>query len=104
MRDQFLGRLPANASAAQTTTINLLTPDALYPPDRRTNLDMRFAKILRLGRSRYDIGVDLLNLLNANTPTGYEETYQYTTNGETWLIPESITAPRIARFNITMTF
>ena len=65
---------------------------------------MRFAKILRLGRSRYDIGVDLLNMLNSNAATDFETTYQYTTNGATWLDTEAITAPRIARFNVTMTF
>ena len=42
----------------------------LYPLERRTQVDMRFAKILRFGRARYDIGVDLYNLLNANTVTG----------------------------------
>lgn len=104
IRDQFLGRLPANALASGTTTINILSPDALYPPDRRTQLDMRFAKIFRVGRSRYDVGFDVYNLLNSNATTGYEETFQYTTNGATWLIPESIMAPRIARFNVTVTF
>ena len=104
MRDQFLGRLPAGGLATGTTTINILTPDALYPPDRRTQLDMRFAKIFRVGRSRYDIGVDLYNILNSNATTGYEDTYQYTTNGATWLMPESIMAPRIGRFNVTVTF
>jgi hypothetical protein len=104
IRDQFLGRLPANATATQNTTVNLLRPGDLYPPDRITQLDMRFAKIFRLGRSRYDVGFDVYNLLNSNATTGYEETFQYTTNGETWLIPESIMAPRIARFNVTVTF
>jgi hypothetical protein len=104
MRDQFLGRLPANALASGTTTVNLLRPGDLYPPDRRTQLDVRFAKIFRLGRSRYDVGFDLINALNSNATTGYEETFQYTTSGATWLIPESIMAPRIARFNVTVTF
>ena len=104
LRDRFLGRLPANALASGTTTVNLLRPGDLYPPDRRTQLDMRFAKILRFGLSRYDIGVDVYNLLNSNATTGYEDTYQFTTNGATWLIPETIMAPRIARFNVTVTF
>lgn len=104
MRDRFLGRLPANALATGTTTLNLLVPGTLYPIDRRTQVDMRFAKILRFGRTRYDIGIDLYNLLNANATTGYETTYQYTTNGATWLIPEQIMAPRIARFNVTVSF
>jgi hypothetical protein len=104
MRDQFLGRLPAGGLASGNTTVNLLTETALYALERRTQLDMRFAKILRFGRSRYDIGVDLYNLLNANTVTGWDETYLYTNNGATWLTPESIMAPRLARFNVTVTF
>jgi hypothetical protein len=100
----LLGRLPANALATGNTTVGLLRPGELYPLERRTQVDMRFAKIFRLGGSRYDVGVDLYNLLNSNAATGFEETYQYTTNGATWLIPDSVMAPRIARFNVTVTF
>jgi hypothetical protein len=104
VRDQFLGRLPAGALASGNTTVSLLTPTALYPLERRTQVDMRFAKIVRLGGARYDVGIDLYNLLNANTVTGYDETYLYTNNGATWLTPESIMAPRLARFNVTVTW
>jgi hypothetical protein len=104
MRDQFLGRLPAGGNANGFTTINLLTPEMLYPIERRTQLDMRFAKILRFGKTRYDIGVDLYNLANENAALTYEETYQYTDNGATWLRPLSVMQPRLARFNVTVTF
>jgi hypothetical protein len=100
----LLGRLPANALATGNTTVNLLVPGQLYPLERRTQLDLRLAKIIRLGRTRYDVGFDVYNLLNSNAATGFEETYQYTTNGATWLIPDSVMAPRIARFNVTVTF
>ena len=40
---------------------------------------MRFAKVLRFGRTRTDIGVDLNNLLNTNYATGYNTTYMYST-------------------------
>jgi hypothetical protein len=101
---QYLGRLPAGQLASGTTTVNLLTPTALYPLERRTQFDMRFAKTLKFGRTRYDIGVDLYNLFNSNTPTTYDEAYLYTDNGATWLRPTAITAPRLARFNVTMNF
>ena len=32
---------------------------------------MRFAKVLRFGATRADIGVDLYNLFNTSTPTGF---------------------------------
>jgi hypothetical protein len=65
---------------------------------------MRFAKIFRLGGSRYDVGVDLYNMLNANAATGFEETYELLSNGAEWLTPDSIMAPRILRFNVTVAF
>ena len=102
--ERLLGRLPANATAAGTTTVNMLGPGTLYPLERRTQLDMRFAKIFRLGRSRYDVGVDLYNMLNTNAATDFETTYELLSNGAEWLKPEAIMAPRIARFNVTVTF
>jgi hypothetical protein len=101
---QLLGRLPAGASAAQNTTVNLLAPSELYPLDRRTEVDVRFAKILRIGGSRLDVGFDVYNLFNANTTTSYQQTFLYTNNGATWLEPTGILAPRLARFNATLSF
>jgi hypothetical protein len=101
---QLLGRLPAGASAAQNTTVNLLSPSELYPLERRTEVDLRLAKILRFGRSRLDVGVDLYNLFNANTTTTYQQTYLYTDNGATWLAPTAILAPRLARLHATLSF
>jgi hypothetical protein len=99
----LLGRLPAGGQLNGNTTVNMATPNMLYP-DRRTQVDMRFAKILQFGRARYDIGVDLYNMLNDNTTLTYHETYQFTDNGATWLQPLSITQPRLVRFNVTMSF
>ena len=101
---QLLGRLPAGASAAQNTTVNLLSPSELYPLERRTEVDIRVAKILRVGRSRIDVCADLYNLFNSNTTTSYQQTYLYTNNGATWLDPTAILAPRLARFHATLSF
>ena len=84
---QLLGRLPAGATAAQNTTVNLLSPSELYPLARRT-----------------DVGFDLYNLMNSNTTTSYQQTYLYSNSGTTWLDPTAILAPRLARFNATLTF
>jgi hypothetical protein len=65
---------------------------------------MRFAKILRFGNRRLDLGVDLYNLLNANTATSFDQTYLYTNSGATWLNPTAIMPPRLARFNATLNF
>jgi hypothetical protein len=99
-----LGRLPAGATAAQTTTVNLLTAGELYTLERIGLVDMRFAKIFRFSGKRIDAGVDLYNLFNSNVATAYQQTYEYATNGATWLNPTAIAAPRLARFNLTVNF
>ena len=69
---------------------------------------MRFAKILRFGSRRLDIGVDLSNLLNTNYTTTYENNYQYsvgnTAQGGTWNNPTAIYSPRFVRWNLTVDF
>ena len=100
----LLGRLPAGASAAQTTTVNLLSPSEVYPLERRTEVDVRIAKILRFGGRRLDLGFDLYNLVNSNTITAYDQTFLYSNNGATWLNPTAILNPRLARFNATLSF
>jgi hypothetical protein len=99
----LLGRLPSGTNANGTTTVNLVEPAQVYG-ERVTQVDTRFAKILRFGRTRADVGVDLYNVFNTNDPAGYEQTFDYATQGATWLNPTSIVAPRFARVNITFIF
>ena len=105
----LLGRVPTGATATGTTTIALLDNDhRLYSGQRRTQVDMRFAKVLRFRSTRADIGVDLANLLNTNYITAWDNTYQYSiansANGGTWNNPTTILAPRFVRFNLTLGF
>ena len=68
---------------------------------------MRFAKVLRFGRTRSDIGIDLNNLLNTNYATGYNTTYTYsagnTPQGGTGARRPAST-PRFVRINYTVDF
>jgi hypothetical protein len=103
------GRVPPGGLATGNTTIDILDTDhRLFADNRRTQIDMRFAKILRFGSRRLDIGVDLNNLLNTNYTTTYEDTYQFTTGntgqGGTWDNPTAIIAPRFVRWNVTVDF
>ena len=103
----LLGRLPPGGLATGNTTLQLTDngDNRMYVENRRTQIDMRFAKILRFGRTRTDIGVDLYNLLNTNYALGYESNYSYTQpNGGTWLNPNSILPPRFARLNFTINY
>ena len=65
---QSLGR-PPSGSVANIQT-NILTAGELYG-DRITQVDMRIAKLLRFGRTRTNIGIDIYNLFNSNVPLTY---------------------------------
>jgi hypothetical protein len=104
----IIGRLPPGALATGNTTIDILDNDHRLYASRRTQIDMRFAKIFRFGSRHADIGVDLGNLLNTNYTTTFENTYQYsvgnTGQGGTWNNPTAIYSPRFVRWNLTVDF
>jgi hypothetical protein len=107
--ESLLGRIPPGGTATGTTTVALFDNDhRLYADTRRTQLDMRFAKIVRLGSTRTDIGVDLENMLNTNYATAFDNTYQFSvdnaTMGGTWNNPTAIYVPRFVRLNFTVRF
>ena len=104
-----LGHLPPGATATGTTNIPLGDNEhRIYADNRRTQLDMRFAKIVRFGRTRTDIGVDLNNVTNSNFALGYNNTYIYNTDNAPrpsgWGTPASIVNPRFVRLNFTVNF
>ena len=109
-----LGHLPPGATATGTTNIPLTDNEhRVYADNRRTQLDMRFAKIVRFGRTRTDIGVDVNNVTNSNFALGYNNTYIYgatPTAGDNvprpagWGTPTSIVNPRFVRLNFTVNF
>jgi hypothetical protein len=104
-----LGHLPPGATATGTTTI-LLTDNEhrVYSGERRTQIDLRLAKIVRFGRTRTDVGVDLFNLFNANPATQWNQTYIYGTDDAPrpggWSTPTGLYAPRFVRLNLTFNF
>ena len=106
---QLLGRLPPGGTLGGNTIVPLIDNDnQLYADNRRTQIDLRVAKIFRFGKSRVDVGVDVENLFNTSYPTTYENTYQYSVGnaamGGTWDNPTAIYSPRFARLNFTVTF
>jgi hypothetical protein len=86
-----------------TETVNLLLPGQIYG-ERVNNVDMRFAKIVRVRRTRANIGMDLYNLMNSNTGTAFEATYDPATNGLRWLRPTTVVQPRFVRFTVQFDF
>ena len=104
-----LGHLPPGATPTGNTTIQLADNEhRVYSDERRTQIDVRFAKILRFGRTRSDVGVDVNNLLNTNYATGFNTTYIYNTDNAPrpagWGTPTSIYNPRFVRLNFTVNF
>ncbi len=104
-----LGHLPPGATATGTTTIPLTDNEhRIYADERATQVDVRFAKIVRFGRTRTDIGVDVNNLFNTNYATAYNGTYIYNTDNTPrpsgWATPTSIYTPRFVRLNFTVNF
>jgi hypothetical protein len=80
----------------------------IYSGERRTQVDMRFAKVMRFGRTRTDIGVDLYNLLNTNYTNTFNTTYSYLTDNTPrpagWSTPTGIINPRFVRVNFTVSY
>jgi hypothetical protein len=115
MIQSALGHLPVGAALANTTTIVLTDNEhRVYADERRTQVDMRFAKIIRFGRTRTDVGVDVNNLFNTSYATGFNQTYtQGTVAGSAdnlgprpsgWGTPTSLAFPRFVRLNFTLNF
>jgi len=57
-----------------------------------------------LGGRRADIGIDLYNIFNASAPTTFQETFDFATNGGTYMTPTGLVSPRFARINATVNF
>jgi hypothetical protein len=94
----LLGRpLAGNAANA---TLNLLPPSRHFS-DRTTQLDVRFAKILRLYGTRSQISLDMFNALNSNTVQTYNNNYLPT---GAWRTPNGVLPPRVVRVSAQLDF
>ena len=86
-------------------TINLIAPATQWGA-RVNNIDMRIAKIVRFGTTRTQVGVDIFNVLNADTVTNYNFGFvprSVNPNGA-WLIPTAIIPARYARIALQVDF
>jgi hypothetical protein len=85
-------------SGGAVTVVNLVQPGTLYG-DRINQIDLRVSKLLRYGRTRTRLSVDLYNALNASTTESYQQTF-----GGSWLQPRSIMAARIVKLSAQLDF
>jgi hypothetical protein len=93
-----LGR-PASI-AGTTQSINLLAPGEVWG-DRINEIDFRVAKVLRFGRTRTNVGVDVFNVINSNKTLTYNQTYSPTGS---WLTPQSVLSPRFVKVSAQIDF
>ncbi len=100
--DQTVGLNRPYAGVAGTTVqVNLIEPGTLYG-DRVNQIDLRFAKILRFGRTRTNVGFDIYNITNANPVLTYNEAFSPTTTA--WLTPQSVLQSRFVKFSAQIDF
>jgi hypothetical protein len=84
-------------------TINLVQPGSMFT-DGLNQLDLRFAKLLRLGTTRTMISFDLYNATNSNTILTLNNNFVVGATGNTWLVPTSILQPRFFKFGVQFDF
>ncbi len=92
---------PFAGLGGQTIVVNLVEPGTLYG-DRVNQFDVRVAKILRFGRTRTNVGVDIYNVANAAPVLTYNQTFVPTTN--TWLRPTTVLQSRFVKFSAQIDF
>jgi hypothetical protein len=86
----------------QTITINVFeTNEEFY--ESISTFDMRIAKLLRFGRMRANLGIDIFNVLNSSTGQSYNGTYQ-TANPSLWGTPTLIMPARFAKLGVQVDF
>jgi hypothetical protein len=91
-----LGRLlTGTTSPTQNTTLQIVNPDLVYL-DRDNQLDFRVGKVLRWGRTRSTVNLDLYNALNRSTILTTNTSYAV------WQTPTSISNPRLAKISVTL--
>jgi hypothetical protein len=85
------------SGATPNITVNLVEPGSMYG-ERLNQLDVRFGKLLRFGRTRSTISLDLYNALNSDTVLTINN------NFATWQRPQTIIQARFAKIAMQFDF
>ena len=101
--------LPRGFSGGGSRTVELIEPGTQYTP-RRTQLDLRLAKSVKMGAKRFQFMADIYNLTNSNASVGATSNAGeppaaiITTYGPAWLNPRNILQARYIKFGAQLTF
>jgi hypothetical protein len=90
-----LGR--ALSGGAANVTVAILEPGSIYG-DRRNQLDLRIAKVLRFSQMRTTLGIDIANATNANPVLTQNPAYA------AWLTPQTILTARFVKLSAQLNF
>jgi hypothetical protein len=93
---QALGR-DLSAGANQNLSFNIAEPGRLYG-QRINQLDLRIAKVLRFGRNRANVGVDIYNALNGSSAVSLNNAFG------TWQQPTEVLLARFVKLNLQFDF
>ena len=96
-----LGR-PFSAGATGQKTVNVFTPNTVFG-DRLNQLDIRLAKIFKIGNGTLDADFDLYNAFNSDASLALTSAYNGT-NGGAWLKPTAIIQGRIFKAGVRWDF
>jgi len=78
--------------------LQIVEPGTVYG-NRLNSVDLRFGKILRYGKARTQVNLDVYNLANSNTTDVYQRNY-----GATYLNPLSILSARFFKISAQVEF
>jgi hypothetical protein len=92
---------PFAGIGGSTITVNLIEPGTLNG-ERVNQFDVRFAKILRFGRTRTNVGVDVFNVTNGAPVLSYNQSFSLTTDA--WLRPNSVLQARFVKVSAQIDF
>jgi len=93
--------VPANlfpGGRTQSVTVNLVAPGDKYLK-RWTQLDLSFHKVLSVGRTRVDGGLDMFNALNSNVVLAENQNF-----GSTLGQPQAVLQGRLLRLSAQIKF
>jgi hypothetical protein len=93
-----LGR-PLSGGAANVT-VNLIEPSSLYA-NRINQVDLRIGKVLRFGRAKAAINLDMFNALNSSSVLAVNSAFGGTTP---WQRPQSILQARLLKISTQFDF
>jgi hypothetical protein len=85
------------SGSTPNVTVNLIQPRSMYG-DRINQLDLRFSKILKYGRTRATAGVDVYNALNSSSVLSLNSAFA------SWQQPQAILPARFAKLVLQLDF